>query len=124
MELLKIGDKVYNKKHQRWGDNFYYQFSTVERLTKTQAALSCGTKLVNKPELDYHSKTMGYPTYGDSWTKWHIQTPEILEEAKLEKKRQTIVRWFDNRKFSEEDKRIVYTKFKELNILDGVAPYT
>ena len=53
--------------------------------------------------------------------KWHIQTPEILEEAKLEKERQTIVRWFDNRKFSEEDKRIVYTKFKELDLLEVVG---
>ena len=122
MELLKIGDKVYNKKHQQWGNNVYYQFSIVERLTKTQAVLSCGTKLVNEPKLDHYSKTIGYPTYGDSWNKWHIQTPEILEEAKLEKERQTIVRWFDNRKFSEEDKRIVYTKFKELNILDSVVP--
>jgi hypothetical protein len=121
MELLKIGDKLYNKKHQQWGNNVYYQFSTVERLTKTQAVLSCGTKLVNEPKFDNYIKTIGYPTYGDSWNKWHIQTPEILEEAKLEKERQTIVRWFDNRKFSEEDKRIVYTKFKELNILDSVV---
>ena len=41
MELLKIGDKVYNKKHQQWGNNVYYKFSTVEKLTKTQAVLSC-----------------------------------------------------------------------------------
>lgn len=121
MESLKIGDKLYNKRHQQWSNRVYYQFSTVERVTKTQAVLSCGTKLVNEPKLDHFSKTIGYPVYGDSWNAWHIQTPEILEEAKLEKERQTIVRWFDNRFFSEEDKRIVYTKFKELNILDSVV---
>lgn len=37
MELLKVGDKLYYEKHQRYGDNVFYEFSEVERLTKTQA---------------------------------------------------------------------------------------
>lgn len=117
MELLKVGDKVYNKTHERWGNNVYYNFSTVERLTKTQAVLSDGTKLVNNPVLCYHNNIVGYRTYGDTWNEWHIQTPDIIAEAKLEKERQSIVNWFSRREFSEEEIRIIYLKFQELNIL-------
>ena len=117
MELLKVGDKVYKKIH-RW-DNVY-KFSIVERLTATQAILSCGTKLVNKPQLAYDRKTVEYPAYGDRWgAKWSIQTPEVLEEVRLERERKTIVMWFDSRKFTEDEKRIVYAKFKELGLLDS-----
>lgn len=119
MELLKVGDKLFNKEHQRWGNNIYYKFATVERLTKTQAVLSDGTKLINEPKMDNYSKTIGYSVYGDNWTKWHFKTPEILEEAKKEKMRQTIVNWFDNRKFSEEEKYIIYNTFKTLNQLEA-----
>lgn len=121
MEKLKIGDKVYYKKHQQWGNNVYYTFAVVERLTKTQAILSDGTKLVNEPKFDNWSKIVGYPTYGDSWEKWHIETPEIIEEANKEKKRQKIVAWFRNRKFSEEEQFIIYNTFKTLNQLETVA---
>jgi hypothetical protein len=117
MELLKVGDKVYSEKHLTYSRNVGYKFSTVERLTATQAILSCGTRLVNKPKLGYDRKTVEYPTYGDLYTKWSISTPEILEEARLQRERQTIVRWFDSRKFTEDEKRIVYAKFKELGLL-------
>lgn len=121
MEQLKVGDKLYNKQHQQWGNNVYYNFSTVERLTKTQAILSNGTKLVNEPKFDNWSKTIGYSVYGDSWNKWHIETPEILEEANKEKTRQKIVNWFKNRKFSEEEQFIIYNTFKTINQLEAVA---
>ena len=121
MELLKVGDKVYYKDHSRWTNFVTYKFATVDRLTKTQAILSNGTKLINEPTNDNHDKVFGYSTYGDKWSKWYVQTPEILEEARLEKERQAIVRWFNDRKFSEEEKRIIYNKFKELNILDSAV---
>jgi hypothetical protein len=111
MELLKIGDKLYSKIKSSWNNDVYYHFATVERLTKTQAVLSDGTKLINKPEMDYHSKTMGYCVWGDTWTKWHFETPAILEEAKKEKTRQAIISWFDNRKFTEEDKFVIFYTF-------------
>ena len=119
MNPLKVGDKVYSKEHSRWGKNVYYRLEEVERITKTQAILSNGTRLINTPEVDYYSKKVCYPVYGDTWVKWSIQTPEILEEAKAEKERQSIISWFNDRKFSEEEKRIVYTTFKNLDILEA-----
>ena len=41
---------------------------------------------------------------------------ETQEEIGIE--RQHINNWFSSKKFTDEEKRIVYMKFKELNILD------
>jgi len=117
MELLKIGDKLYYKEHSRWNDNITYKFATVERLTKTQAILSNGTKLINEPTKWHYDKVVGYPTYGDRWNKWYFQTEEILLEAKKEKEKQIINSWFEKRKFTNEEKRIIYLKFKEVDLL-------
>jgi len=119
MQPLKVGDKVYLKKCPSYSNNCYYYFQNVVRLTKTQAVLSSGKKLINTPKVDYQSKTIYYRAYGDMWEEWRIQTTEILEEAKLEKERRSILGWFDSHKFSEEEKRIVYNTFKELNVLNA-----
>ena len=120
MKRLEVGDKVYNKEHARWGGNVYYRFEVVERLTKTQAVLSNGIKLINEPVKSSFSKdTVGYSVHGDRWKKWHIQTDEIILEAKAEKERQTINSWFELRKFTESEKQIVYLKFAELGILEA-----
>lgn len=121
MELLKVGDKVYEKTHQRYGKNVYYNFSEVERLTKTQAILSNGKKIINEPSKGHYDNLIGYPTYGNRWNKWHIVTPEIIEESNKEKTRQKIVSWYNNRKFSEEEQFIIYNTFKTLNQLEPVA---
>ena len=120
MKRLEVGDKVYNKEHARWGGNVYYRFEVVERLTKTQAVLSNGIKLINEPvKPSFSEDTVGYSVYGDRWKKWHIQTDEIILEAKAEKERQTINSWFELRKFTESEKQIVYLKFDELGILEA-----
>ena len=120
MKRLEVGDKVYNKEHARWGGNVYYRFEVVERLTKTQAVLSNGIKLINEPVKSSFSKdTVGYSVHDDRWKKWHIQTDEIILEAKAEKERQTINSWFELRKFTESEKQIVYLKFDELGILEA-----
>lgn len=119
MELLKIGDKLYYKEHSRWTDNVLYKFATVDRLTKTQAILSNGTKLINEPIKDHYDKAVGYPIYGDRWNKWYFETEEILQEAKKEREKQIINSWFEKRKFTNEEKRIIYLKFKELEKVIG-----
>lgn len=118
MDSLKIGDKVYHKREAIFGNNVYYKFSTVERLTKTQAILSCGTKVVNNPILDSYTKVIGFSQYGDRYNMWYMQTPEILEEAKIERERQKIVKWFNEHKFSENEKMIIYNIFKESGKLE------
>ncbi len=119
MEKLKVGDKLYLKQHARWGDDIYYQFASVERLTKTQAVLSNGVKLINEPSKDYYSKEIGYSVYGDRWTKWYFQNEQILIEAKVEKEKRLIDNWFSKRKFTNEEKKIIYLKFQELNLLES-----
>ena len=121
MEKLKVGDKLYFTSKQRWGMRINYRFETVERLTKTQAVLSDGTKLINEPTTDWGTdKKVCYSEYGNRYDKWYFQTEEILLEAKKEKERQSIESWFESRKFSDEEKKIVYLKFKELDILTAV----
>ncbi len=109
-KFLKVGDKLYSVR------NHHYKFGTVERLTKTQAVLSNGVRLINASKKDWFGNS-GYQVYGDSFVEWYLETPEILEDHSKIKERQMINLWFDKRKFSHEDKRIVYLKFKELNLL-------
>lgn len=119
MNKLKIGDKLYNKEYSRWTNSTYYKFASVERITKTQAILSDGTKLINEPTKSHYENIVGYCVYGDRYKKWSIETEDIIIEAKIERERQDIIKWFANRKFSDEDKRIIYNKFKELNLLES-----
>jgi hypothetical protein len=120
MEKLKVGDKVYNVSKHRWSDNIRYNLSEVVRLTKTQAVLENGTKLINEVTTDWNRDDC-FAEYGDKYNKWYFQTPEILEKAKKEKEKQIIRNWFGKRNFTDEEKRIIYLKFKELNILDNVS---
>jgi hypothetical protein len=120
MEQLKVGDKVCLVQNQRFGSGTNYYFSEVERLTKTIAVLANGKKLINEPKIrHYNGNIPEFPEYGDSWTCWKITTPEILEAGKAEHQRVKIANWLHNRKFTDEEKAIIYNKFKELNILDG-----
>jgi hypothetical protein len=115
-QKLKVGDKVYSIEHEQWGNNIYYIFATVERITKTQAILSNGVRLINEPKNNYHNN-IGYQTFGDSWKWYHIQTVEAIEESKKENKRQDIVRWFKNKKFTEEEQFLIYDTFKNIDKL-------
>lgn len=120
MEKLKVGDVVYLKEHSRWSNNINYAIATVERLTTTQAVISGGKKLVNEPIQDWYDKSIGYREYGNHYhyTHWHILTDEIREEIKTEQERRKICNWFEKRKFSDQEKAIVYAKFKELNLIE------
>lgn len=114
MEKLKIGDKVYNKEHSRWGNNIYYYFGTVERLTKTQAILNDGTKLINEPTKNWSEEYYSFMTYGNRYKRWYLTTKEIILEAKSERERQQVIKWFENRKFNDEEKVIIYNQFKDV----------
>lgn len=120
MEKLKVGDKVCLVQNQRFGSGTNYYFAEVERLTKTMAVLSNGKKLINEPKIRaYNGGIVEFSEYGDSWTCWQITTNEILEAGKKERERIKISNWFSNRKFTDEEKTIIYNKFKELNLLEN-----
>jgi hypothetical protein len=122
MEKLKVGDKIYLAEKSRWSKRINYVLDEVVRLTKTQAVLSKGRKIINEPTKEWNNKETCFCEYGDKWNKWFLQTEEVLIIVKAERERQFIENWFRNKKFTDEEKRLVYVKFKELNLLDNVAP--
>ena len=110
-EQLKAGDKVYFKKNPAWGRNITYKISEVERLTKTQAILKNGVRLINQPKKTLYKPSIKYQEYGDSFSEWMILTPEIGLEAKIEKERQDIDHWFCSHQFTDEQKKQVWELF-------------
>jgi hypothetical protein len=119
-QLLKVGDKVYQKDYPRYPnqnmvDWYNYKSATVQRLTKTQAILSNGVKLINEPENGIGWKEQGYlaayPIYGDRWNKYFIETPESLADGMIQKKRAKVQNWFVAQKFTEEQKIAIYNLF-------------
>ena len=122
MEKLKVGDKLFYKNSGRWYNSITYSFADVVRLTKTLAVLSNGIKLIIEPTKDtYSNNDICYIQYGDRYKKWFITTEEVLNLAKKEREKTYINNWFLTRGFSDEEKRIVYLKFKELNLLNSVS---
>jgi hypothetical protein len=108
MEKLKIGDKVFNKKSSRYSAFTDYSFGEVVRLTKTQAILNNGIKLINEPTTDWNSKDICFCLYGDRYTKWFFQNEEIIKEANKEILRKKIHYWFIDKKFTDQEKEQVY----------------
>jgi hypothetical protein len=122
MEKLKVGDKIYIAETSRWSKRINYVLDEVVRLTKKQAVLSKGRKIINEPTTEWNNKETCFSEYGDRYRKWFLQTEEVLIKVKAEKERQFIEQWFSNKKFTDEEQKLVYVKFKELNLLDNVAP--
>ncbi len=115
---LKKGDKVYLKTVNRWNrDEVHYRLDEVVRTTRTQAILSSGIRLINKATIDW-SKELSFSEHGERYTKWKILTDDVLEDSKKQKERQFLNNWFSKRKFTDEEIKIIYQRFKELNLLD------
>lgn len=113
-EKLKVGDKVYKKEYPRWSKVPSYSFSTVARLTSTQAILENGTRLTNIPRDSFnHDAVIDFREVGDKWAGWSIQTPEIIAEAKEQKRRNQIERWFSEQKFTFEQKKVIFEMFAQ-----------
>jgi len=112
MEKLKIGDKVYIAETSRWSSRVNYILDEVVRLTKTQAVLSKGRKIINEPTTDWYKKDC-FLEYGERYNKWYLQTDEILVTVKAERERQAIEQWFVSKKFTDEEKKIIYLKLKQ-----------
>ncbi len=46
--------------------------------------------------------------YGDRYKRWHLQSDEILKEAKIQKENKFLKNWFSNKTFSLDEIKIVY----------------
>lgn len=114
MEKLKVGDKLVNEEKSQWSNDWTYTFAKVERLTATQAILDNGVRLKNEPHLSYVG-VVEFGVVGDIWTKYTHITPEIIEKALKEKEKQATKRWFSNKRFSDEEIKIIYDHFKSMD---------
>lgn len=112
MEKLKVGDKVYTEISHRWSRETEYVVADVIRLTKTQAVLSNGTKLINEVVKAWNKEEC-FSEYGDRWINWHIQTDEFLEKYNEWKEKRIIEKWFDSQKFTFEEKKNIYIQLKK-----------
>jgi hypothetical protein len=110
MEQLKVGDKVYYKDYNRWTQETTYNLQSVERLTKTQAILSNGTKLINTPSICYLNKEVCFDLYGNRYKKWYIQNDEVIKEAKTQNENKIIKNWFNNKTFSLDEIKLIYNE--------------
>lgn len=107
--ILKIGDKLCQKVYRRFvGGIAYYNFSEVVRVTKTQAVLDSGIKLLREPRFDGFVKKYVYETYGDSYRTWELETRELVEEAEEFKRISEINSWFNCKKFTQEEIIIIH----------------
>ena len=116
MDKLKVGDKVYRTSSLGFTNFTQYQFSEVIRLTNTQAVLKNGVRLVNEPRMGF-TDSIGFSEHGQRFAMWYPQNDEILQEAKAEAMKVKIYNWFFKRKFTEEEKAIIYKTFESLNKL-------
>lgn len=115
MATLKVGDKVVLETAQQWGNNRYFRFEEVVRVTRTQAILSNGVRL--KIESRSNWKNIDeFTTIGENYEYWQYSTPKIIAEAEAEKKRQEVNAWFSKQKFTDEQKAAIYKMFKEVEV--------
>ena len=105
---LEVGDKVYSKYYGR--NSVRFSFSKVERLTKTLAILSSGTRLVNEGKIQHYSNNEGFLVYG-AFDWWHLENEEVLKEYKEAQHQSKVNSWFSNQKFTYEQKQQIYNLF-------------
>lgn len=112
MAKLKVGDKVVNIRYGRFGDKATYKFSEVVRVTKTQAILANELRLVNEPKTKFSSNEVEFSVYGGDYERWELLTPKIQQEFEQEQERRIIENWFCSKKFTDEEKKMIYEQFK------------
>lgn len=113
MKILEIGDKVYNVKRDGFEDLARYNFSVVEKLTKTLAILKNGVRLKNDPKVSYIMEEVGYSVYRDYATHWHLVSLNAIREAQVENEKIKAVDWFQDKEFSIKEKLLVYKLLEE-----------
>ncbi len=118
MELLKVGDKVYNTKQNGFNDFVRYSFSEVVRVTKTLAVLKNGIRLVNRPEVSYITESIGFSVSRQRGVHWHLVSLQAIRNAQIENEKIRAYEWFENKEFSLKEKQFIYKMFKDLKNKD------
>ena len=108
MEILNVGDKIV------WVNNYfgeiYYTFDEVERITPmhTQAVTKAGRKF-KRESVEQRGKIC-FSEIG-ARKLWQRVTPEIIAEAKAEKRRQDAANWFRSHKFTDAEKLEIFERY-------------
>jgi hypothetical protein len=118
MDVLQIGDKVYNTKQDGFDDFIRYSFSEVVEVTKTLVILKNGVRLVNQPRISYITESIGYSVSRQKGVHWHLVTLQAIRNAQIENKKIAIHDWFESKKFTLKEKQLIYEQFKEHNAFD------
>lgn len=107
--ILKIGDRLCQKVYKRFGSGIQgYNFEEVVRVTKTQAVLDSGIKLLREPKFNGFDKKYVYETYGDTYSTWDFETTDIIDESKEFNRISKINSWFNSKKFTQEEIIIIH----------------
>ncbi|SIS75075.1 hypothetical protein SAMN05421766_103816 [Zobellia uliginosa] len=114
MRQLKVGDKLYNTKQEGFNDFVRYSFSEVVRLTKTLAVLRNGVKLINQPRISYITEDIGYSVNRQKGVHWHLVSLEAIRKAQIENEKIAAFEWFENKKFSLQEKQWIYKQFRKM----------
>ena len=114
MNKLKIGDEVVQIQQTRWMNQPNYIFKKVARLTKTQAVLENGDKLINEAIFPNWNKKdlVGFLIYGDRYNYYQFVTDEIIVLAKLQKQKNIVEKWFSIKNFTIKEKTTIYKLLK------------
>ncbi|UWX56181.1 pyruvate kinase [Maribacter litopenaei] len=112
MDKLKVGDKVYNTRQNGFADFVRYSFSEVISLTKTLAILKNGIRLINQPKTSYITEDIGYSVSRNRGTHWHLVSLEAIRKAQIENEKITAHDWFQEKKFTNDEKLEIYRHFK------------
>ena len=115
MEELKVGDKVYNTTQDGFDDFIRYSFSEVVAVTKTLAVLKNGIRLINQPKISYITEDIGYSVKGQRGVHWHTVSLQAIRNAQLENEKIAAYDWFENKKFTLQEKQWIYQQFKALS---------
>lgn len=111
MDILKIGDKLYNVEQNGFDDFARYSFSEVVSLTETLAVLKNGVRLINRPKQSYIMEDVGYSVSRKKGTHWHIVSLKAIRNAQIENEKIKIFDWFAAKQFTLEEKRRIYELF-------------
>ena len=114
---LEVGDKLVAVKCYPYGGTKDFRYDEVERVTKTLAITKQGCKIKIMGSMDRFDKVIKWGNTPFSYHEpdWQLVAPEILEEEKQYKELRKIQRWFDNKKFTDEEKKQIYNLLNKDN---------
>lgn len=105
--ILKIWDKIY-AKHSNYLNGYSYVFDEIERVTKTLIITKEGRRLKNNWDSCVEKTNIRY-----QWNRvFELVTDEILKDNERIENINKIEGWFYNKKFTIEEKKIIYDLLK------------